>query len=121
MKGYFENAQVSITAPNGEGMSAWLIHAKALHLSYEWGENGALTLRITEDRDVKVKEEPNDDEQVPKEEGAKPTDDGSGVHVQGLHDKKHPRRSKCVPNKQKIPLFSQHFIRKNVYFSSFPG
>ena len=80
MKGYFENAEVSITAPNGEGMSAWIIHAKALHLSYEWGESGVLTLRIKEDRNVKVKEEPHDDEQGSKEE-EKVTDDGSGVHV----------------------------------------
>ena len=109
MKGHFENAEVSITAPNGEGISAWIIHAKALHLSYEIGESGVLTLRITEDKQsVRVKEEPNDDEQEPKddeqgpkEEGEKSTDDGSIPHVQGLYDKKLPRRSKCVVSKQK--------------------
>ena len=84
MKGYFENAEVSITAPSGEGISAWIINAKALHLSYEFGKNGVLILRITEDKDVKVKEEPDDDEQGTAEGEPKVTDDESGIHAQGL-------------------------------------
>ena len=62
MKGYFEHAHVAITAAHGEGLSAWIINAKAI--SYEISAHGLITLHITEDKDaVKAKEEPVNDEE----------------------------------------------------------
>ena len=90
MKGYFERAEVAITAAHGETLSAWIIHAKAI--SYEIAPHGLITLRITEDKDaVKVKEEPKNDEEkchakkeaCGEEASMEITDD----HVRGIDDK----------------------------------
>jgi len=95
MKGYFQHAEVAITAPNGEGLSAWIIKAKALHLTYEIEESGVITLRITEEKHIQVKEEPVDDEKSKKEEEPvdeepgtttkETTSDGSETDVLGNH------------------------------------
>jgi len=95
MKGYFQHAEVAITAPNGEGLSAWIIKAKALHLTYEIEESGVITLRITEEKHIQVKEEPVDDEKSKKEDELadeepgnttkEKTNDGSGTDVMGYH------------------------------------
>jgi len=91
MKGYFQHAEVAITAPNGEGLSAWIIKAKALHLTYEIEESGVITLRITEEKHIQVKEEPVDDEKSKKEdepvdeEPGNTTKDESGTYVLGNH------------------------------------
>ena len=56
MHGYFQHAQVAITAPNGEGVSSWIIHAEAI--SYEITETGVITLRITQEKNSVMLGEP---------------------------------------------------------------
>jgi len=85
MNGYFEHAQVAITAPHKEGVSSWVIQAKAI--SYEITDTGLITLRITQEKHVEVKVEPDDDV-IKKDEVAPKSEKEQIVHHESRRRKK---------------------------------